>query len=225
MSPSVETTPPPSDRVRLRRKPGRGHHDRATIDAILDAAPLCHVGVVVDGQPYVTPTFHWREGDHLYIHGASKNRTLSVADGTEVCVTVSILDGLVLARSAMHHSANFRSVMILGRAHRIEDPDTKRARLKGFIESLYPGRWDALRPMTDTELKATAVLSLALDEASAKVRDGGPMDDEADLSWPVWSGVIPLRTALGAAVADAHTPAGTPPPALGMAVAPIPGSD
>jgi len=202
MSASPETVPPPSDRVRLRRKPGRGHYDRATINAILDAMPICHVGVVVDGQPFVTPTFQWREGDHLYIHGARTNRTLTAAAGAEICVTVSLLDGLVLARSAMHHSANFRSVMILGRAALIEDPEMKRARMKGFIESLYPGRWDTLRPITDTELKATAILSLSLGEASAKIRDEGPSDDEADYALPIWAGVVPLRMTAGAVEPD-----------------------
>ncbi|KAA5602627.1 pyridoxamine 5'-phosphate oxidase family protein [Roseospira marina] len=197
MPPSPTAVPPPSDRVRLRRKPGRGHYDRETIHAILDASPICHVGVVVDGAPIVTPTFQWREGEHVYIHGARTNRTLNVADGAEICVTVSLLDGLVLGRSAMNHSANFRSVVILGRATRIDDPEAKRARLKAFIESLYPGRWDTLRPITDTELKATAILSLPLDEASAKLREGGPMDDEADYALPIWAGVLPVRMTPG----------------------------
>lgn len=190
--PQDTATAPPSDRVRLRRKPGRGHYDRATIDAILDAVPICHVGVVIDGQPYVTPTFHWREGDHLYMHGASTNRTLMAAAEADICVTVSLLDGLVLARSAMHHSANFRSVMVLGRAHLVDDPEVKRARLKGFIEALYPGRWETLRPITDNELKATAVLSLPLAEASAKIRADGPSDDAPDYALPIWAGTLPL---------------------------------
>jgi nitroimidazol reductase NimA-like FMN-containing flavoprotein (pyridoxamine 5'-phosphate oxidase superfamily) len=184
----------PSERVRVKRLHERGHYDAPTIHAILDAMPVCHVGYVFDGSPYVTPTLQWREGDHIYWHGSSASRMLEAVDGAEVCVTVTIIDGLVMARSAFHHSANYRSVMAKGYAHKITGKDEKEARLKAFVDKLYPGRWDILRPMTAQELKGTTVLSLPLREASAKVRAGGPKDDEEDYALPIWAGVIPLRT-------------------------------
>ena len=191
-----------TERTRLRRYHERGHYDRATIDAILDAMPLCHVGYLIDGKPVVMPTFQWREGDHVYWHASSAGRGIRNAQDNEVCLTVSILDGLVLARSGMHHSANSRSVMIFGTARRITDPAEKLDKLKGFIEKMYPGRWDTLRPITDQEAKATAILSLAITEASAKVRSGGPVDDEEDYALPIWAGVIPVSMQIGAPVPD-----------------------
>jgi len=202
----------PSDRVRLRRKPQRGRYDAETIHAILDAMPVCTVSCVIDGQPIGMPTVQWREGRHVYWHGSAAARLMRAAEGAEVCLTVTILDGLVLARSALHHSANFRSVMVMGRARAVTDPAVKAARLRAFLEHLYPGRWDTLRPMTDAEMKATAVLSLALDEASAKVRAGPPVDDAADLASPVWAGVLPMRLTLGAPEPDADCPGDLPPP-------------
>ncbi|MCP5363785.1 MAG: pyridoxamine 5'-phosphate oxidase family protein [Hyphomicrobiales bacterium] len=193
---------PITERTRLRRSHDRGRFDRAAIYAILDAMPLCHVGYIIDDKPAVTPTLQWREGDHVYWHGSSASRAVRASEDCEVCLTVSLLDGLVLARSAFHHSVNYRSVMIFGRATKVVDPDVKAEKLRNLIEFLYPGRWDMLRPMTEQEAKATAVLSLPIEEASAKVRSGGPIDDEADYALPIWSGVIPIELITGAPQPD-----------------------
>lgn len=204
---------PPSDRARVRRAPHKARYDRASIHAILDATPLCAVGYAFGGAPYVTQTLHWREGDHVYWHGSSASRPLRAAAaaaggaargeaGAEVCFTVGVLDGFVLARSGMHHSVNTRSVTIFGAARLIEDPEEKAARLERFIDGLFPGRSAQLRPASAQEIKATTVLSLPIDEASAKVRTGGPKDDEEDYAWPVWAGVLPV----GLAIAGAYTP-------------------
>ena len=191
-----------TERSRAKRVAKRGRYDRATVDAILDATPLCHVAYVIDGEPYCTPTLHWREGDHVYWHGSSASRFLEKAIGERVCLTVSHLDGLVLARSAFHHSVNYRSVMLFGTAEKVEDPGEKAEKFRNLIEHLYPGRWDSLRPMLAKEVKATTVLRIAIDEGSAKVRTGGPVDDEEDYALPIWAGVVPLRLELGAAQAD-----------------------
>ncbi|OGN88418.1 MAG: hypothetical protein A2X23_13505 [Chloroflexi bacterium GWC2_73_18] len=205
---------PASDRVRLRRLPERGHYDRATIDAIVDAAVVGHVGYVVDGQPFVTPTAVWRHGDRLYWHGSTASRMLrATKDGVPVCVTMTHLDGLVLARSGFDHSLNYRSVMVLGRAREVEGDEQRLAALRDFVEHLFPGRWDELRPPTRRELRATTVLWIDLDEASAKIRVGPPKDPEEDRSWPVWAGVVPVRSAAGTPEPDAHLPAGIPLPA------------
>jgi uncharacterized protein len=203
----------PSPRVRVKRLHERGRYDAETINEILDAMPICHVGYVFAGTPYVTPTLQWREGGHLYWHGSSASRMLETAAGAEVCVTVTIIDGLVLARSAFHHSANYRSVMAKGYAHKIVDKNEKEARLRTFVEKVYPGRWDLLRPMTGQELKATTVLSLPLNEASAKVRTGGPKDDEEDYALPIWAGVIPLKMQPFSAIPDERNLPGLTPPA------------
>jgi uncharacterized protein len=189
------TTPPPSDRVRLRRRRERGRYDRATIDEILDEALIAHLGIAApEGPPIVIPTLHARSGDRVYIHGSAGSRTLrAIAAGAPLCLTVALVDGLVLARSAMHHSANYRSVVLVGRATEVERPKDKREALRAIIEHIVPGRWDDVRPPTDAELKATAVLAMVIDEASAKLRSGYPVDDEADHSLDVWAGVIPLR--------------------------------
>ena len=192
----------PSERVRVRRLHERGAYDRATIDAILDAQPVAHVGYAIDGAPFVTPTLQWREGDHVYWHGSAASRMLERCDGAEVCVTVTLVDGLVLARSAFNHSVNYRSVMLLGRARLVSDPAEKEARLRRFVDALFPGRWDRLRPATVQEMKATSVLGLAIDEASAKIRKGPPKDEAEDYALPVWAGVIPLRTEVLAPVDD-----------------------
>lgn len=206
--------PPPSDRVRIRRKPDRGHYDRATIDAILDEAIVGHVGYVIDGQPYVTPTCTWRTGDRLYWHGSSASRMLrATKDGAPVCVTVSLLDRLVLARSGFDHSVDYRSVMVLGRAYDVSDEAEKLAALEAFIEHLYPGRWAELRPATSKELKATSVLWMDLDEASAKIRDIGVHDEPGDETWPVWAGVVPVRQVPGEPEPDEFVPDGMPVPA------------
>jgi len=189
-------TLPITERTRVRRLHERGDFSRETIDAILDATPMCHVGYVIDGKPYVTPTFQWREGDRVYWHGSSASRMLRSAAGAEVCLTVTLLDGLVLARSGFHHSLNYRSVMVFGTAEKVADAD-KEARLRTFLDGLYPGRWDSLRAMTDQELKATTVLSMPLTEASAKIRTGMPVDDEPDYELPIWAGIIPIHHTLG----------------------------
>jgi uncharacterized protein len=206
---------PASDRVRLRRKRERGSYDRELINAILDEGLIAHLGIAdADGQPFVIPTLHARCGEVVYCHGAVASRTLrALAQGAPVCLTVSLLDGLVLARSAMHHSANYRSAMLLGRARAIEDPAEKLIALQAVVEHIVPGRWDDVRPPSENELKATAVLAIAIDEASAKVRSGGPIDDEEDYALDAWAGVIPLSRRQGAAEPDARLRAGiqTPP--------------
>ncbi len=202
---------PPSDRTRARRKPDRGHYERETIDAIIDAAIVGHVGWVLDGQPFVTPTSVWRQGDRLYWHGSSASRALRSADGRPVCVTVTHLDGLVLARSGFNHSVNYRSVMALGTAHLVTDDAEADAALEAFVEHLYPGRWATLRPMTAKERKATSVMWMDLSEASAKIRDDASHDDPGDETWPTWAGVIPVREVQGAPEPDAFVPAGMPP--------------
>jgi nitroimidazol reductase NimA-like FMN-containing flavoprotein (pyridoxamine 5'-phosphate oxidase superfamily) len=184
----------PSERVRVKRLHERGAYDQATVNAILDAWPVCHVGYVFNGTPYVTPTLQWREGEEVFWHGSSASRMLETCEEADVCLTVTIIDGFVLARSAFHHSANYRSVMVMGKARKITDIDEKRKRLTNFVNGLYPGRWDLLRPATAQELKATTVLALPLTEASAKIRSGPPKDDEEDYVLPIWAGVIPMKT-------------------------------
>lgn len=208
-----EKAPPPSDRTRVRRRPTRGQYDRTTIDAILDAAVVAHVGWTGDdGQPYATPTIAWRVGDRLYWHGSSASRMLRATAGRPVCVTVSHVDGLVLARSGFNHSVNYRSVMVLGTATLVTDPAEFDASLAAFVDHLYPGRWAQLRPMTDQERKATSVLWVGLNEASAKIRADVSHDDPGDETWPVWAGVIPLRIAAGVPEPDPFVPDAMPPP-------------
>ena len=193
-----EATTAPSERTRIRRFPKRGHYDCATIHAILDAGLLCHVGYVIDGQPYVTPTMHWRVGQHVYWHGSSASKMLRAQKAAiPVCVTVSLLDGIVFARSGFNHSANYRCVMALGEADLVEDEAEKLQTLAAFSDRLAPGRWKHLRPPTGQELKATTIMRISLDEAVAKVRSGPPGDDEADYALPVWAGVLPLSTVAG----------------------------
>jgi uncharacterized protein len=201
-------TDAPSERTRLRRMNKRAHYDAETVHAILDAQPQCSVGSVFNGQPYVTPHLQWREGGHIYWHGSAASRMLEASEGAHVCVTVTLFDAFVMARSGFNHSCNYRSVMAFGRAFKVTDVGEKEARLKAFVEALFPGRWDGLRPMTSQELKATTILGLELNEVSAKVRSGPPGDDEADLAWPVWGGLIPLRTDVGAPIPDGRSPAG-----------------
>ena len=202
-----------SDRVRVKRLHERGHYDAGTIHPILDAMPVCSVGYVFKGSPYVTPTLQWREGDRIYWHGSSASRMLEAVTEAEACVTVTIVDGFVMARSAFHHSANYRSVMVLGTARRITDRDEKEARLRAFVDTLFPGRWDMLRPMNAKELKATTVMSLPLGEASAKIRTGPPSDDDEDYALPIWAGVVPLATQVGNPLPDPRNLAGLAPPA------------
>ena len=200
-------TPDPleiTERSKLRRAHERGHFDRATIDAILAATPLCHVGYVMDDAPIVTPTLQWREGDRVYWHGSSASRLLRQSEGMPVSLTVTLMDGLVIARSAFHHSANFRSVMLFGQAEKVEDPAEKEFRLKNFVDGLFPGRWDILRPMNGQELKATTVLSIPITEGSAKIREGAPVDDEEDYALPIWAGVVPMTTTMGVPIPDSR---------------------
>jgi uncharacterized protein len=183
-----------TDRSRLKCLPKRGRYDFETVAAILDAGFLCYIGYVIDGAPLVTPTAYWREGRRVYWHGAQASRMLNVAaTGAPVCLTVSHLDGFVMARSAFHHSFNYRSVMLFGNAQVIDNAGEKLAVLKGFVDRMYPGRWDTLRPVNRKELKATTVLSMDIDEGSAKVRAGPPVDDEADYALAIWAGVVPVR--------------------------------
>jgi len=205
---------PPSDRVRLRRKRERGSYDRAVIDAILDETLIAHLGIVEEGgQPVVIPTLHARSGDLVYCHGSTASRTLrALAAGAPVCLTVSLLDGLVLARSAMHHSANYRSAVLMGKARLVEDPEEKLAAFEAIIEHIVPGRWQDVRAPTDNEMKATSVLAIPIVEASAKLRGGPPLDDEPDYALPAWAGVIPLATEARAPVADPRLRAGIEPP-------------
>jgi len=200
------TSPPdfvPTARTRVRRMHERGRYDRETIYAILDSALLCHVGYVIDGLPYVTPTLFWREGERLYWHGSSASRMLrQQSQGIPVCLTVSHADGLVLARSGFHHSLNYRAVMAFGEAAIVADDAAKAAGLNAFVERLYPGRNRQIRPISAQELKATTLMSMVIDEVSAKVRSGGPVDDEPDYALDCWAGVIPLETRIGAALPD-----------------------
>jgi nitroimidazol reductase NimA-like FMN-containing flavoprotein (pyridoxamine 5'-phosphate oxidase superfamily) len=193
----------PSDRTRLRRYPARGDYDEATIHAILDEALVCHMGFTVEGQPYVIPTLCARVDDELYVHGSAASRALrELSGGVAVCVTATLIDGLVLARSAFHHSVNYRSVVVLGTAELIDGAADKEAALRRLVERLVPGRWEDVRTPTARELRATSILRLSLTEASAKVRSGGPVDDADDLGLGVWAGVIPLELHALAPIAD-----------------------
>lgn len=207
----------PSPRTRVRRLPERGAYDRETIDAVLDAALVAHLGFVQDGQPFVIPTLHARVGDRVYVHGSAASRTLrALATGIQACLTVTLLDGIVLARSVFEHSLNYRSVVVLGTATRVDDPEEKLAALEAFTEQLLPGRWAEARRPTRKELKATSVLTLPLDETSAKIRDGGPEDgDTPDADLDVWAGHLPLVVRALAAVPDPSLRPGIPlPPGL-----------
>jgi len=193
----------PTPRTRVVRESDRGVYDRETLNRILDEGFLCHVGFVVDGQPFVIPTSYGRDGDTLYIHGSAASRMLRNLDkGVPVCVTVTLLDGLVLARSVFNHSMNYRSVVILGTATLITNPEEKLAALLILSEHILPGRWADSRQPNERELKATSVLRIPIDEFSAKVRIGPPIDDEPDYTFPTWAGVIPLETAVGTPIRD-----------------------
>lgn len=193
----MPTSTAPSARTRIRRLPERAHYDNDTLTSIIDAAIVCNVAFQMDGVVHAIPTIHWREGEYLYIHGAKASRMLKALMHSEVCITITHVDGLVLARSAMHHSMNYRSAVIYGKFEPVTETEEKQRSLQAFLNGLYPGRWETLRPMTTKELNATSVLRISLMEASAKVREGGAKDDEGDLDWPVWAGVIPLQTTVG----------------------------
>jgi nitroimidazol reductase NimA-like FMN-containing flavoprotein (pyridoxamine 5'-phosphate oxidase superfamily) len=183
----------PTKHTTVKRHPERGAYDRATIDSILDEALICHVGFVVDRRPFVIPTIHARDGDTLYVHGSPGSRMLRAAkDGVDICVTVTLLDGLVLARSVYNHSMNYRSVVVFGRGREVSDRDEKLQAMQRVVEHVVPGRWEDARRPNDGEIKGTTILTLPLDEASAKIRRGEPTDDDADLELAVWAGVIPL---------------------------------
>jgi nitroimidazol reductase NimA-like FMN-containing flavoprotein (pyridoxamine 5'-phosphate oxidase superfamily) len=202
-------------RTALRRLPKRGSYDRATVYGILDEGVLCHLGFAVEGQPYVVPTSYVRIGDELYIHGSSASRAVrTVGAGIPACVTVTLVDGVVLARSAFHHSFNYRSVVIFGGLTPVDDPDEKADALRAFVDHVVPGRSDAIRGPTAQELKATAVVRLRLDEASAKVRTGPPVDDDEDYALATWAGVLPLRTVADPVVPDERLLPGVEPPAV-----------
>jgi nitroimidazol reductase NimA-like FMN-containing flavoprotein (pyridoxamine 5'-phosphate oxidase superfamily) len=203
----------PTERTQVKRLPKRGHYDRETVYKILDTGFVCHAGFSVDGQPFVIPTNYGRSGDTLYLHGSAASRMLkTLSTGVPVCVTVTHVDGIVLARSAFHHSVNYRSVVILGTARQVEDPAEKMEALRIFTEHVMKGRWDDVRQPTEQELKATTVLALTLEEVSAKVRAGGPIDDEADYTLPVWAGVLPLETVVREPVPDAQRKGDPPVP-------------
>lgn len=194
-----------TERTRVKRLPNRAAYDRETVYAILDAGFICHVGYVMDGQPYVIPTGYARIGDDLYIHGSSASRMLrNLAQGVDVCVTVTLVDGLVLARSAFHHSINYRSVVVLGNAKLVEDAAEKSKALEAFTEHVIPGRWPEIRWPSELELKATSVLKLPIEEASAKIRTGDPKDDEEDYAMDIWAGVLPLSTVPGEPIDDSR---------------------
>jgi nitroimidazol reductase NimA-like FMN-containing flavoprotein (pyridoxamine 5'-phosphate oxidase superfamily) len=202
----------PTERTRVRRIPARGSYDRALVYSILDEGTVCHVGFAVDGQPYVIPTGYARLADEIFIHGSAASRMMrELGDGLDVCVTVTLVDGLVLSRSAFHHSMNYRSVVILGRARFLADPVEKMMAMRCFTNHIVPGRWEEVRLPSDQELKGSTVLALPLNEVSAKVRTGGPKEDEGDLSRPTWAGVVPLRTVRGEPQPAGDLVAETPP--------------
>ena len=198
-----------TERTKLKRLPKRGHFDRETVYGILDEGFICHVGFAAEGKPVVIPTGYARVADTLYIHGSQASRMLrTLSGGVDACVTVTLIDGLVLARSAFHHSMNYRSVVIFGRATLVEEREEKMAALLALSEHIVRGRWAEVREPTEQELRQTTVLSLPLVEASAKIRTGPPLDDEEDYAMPVWAGVLPLRLATGEPIKDPRLPDG-----------------
>jgi nitroimidazol reductase NimA-like FMN-containing flavoprotein (pyridoxamine 5'-phosphate oxidase superfamily) len=200
-------------RTRIYRKPGRASYDRDLVHSILDEALICHAGFVQDGQPYVVPTIHARDGETLFLHGANANRTLRMlTDGTPCCVTATLVDELVLARAALHHSLNYRSVMVLGTAREITEPEQKQRALRLVVEHIAPGRPEEIRGPDETDLRSTKVLAIPIEEASAKVRTGPPVDEEADLDLPYWAGQLPLTLSTGEPVTAPDLARGLPVP-------------
>ena len=203
----------PTARTTLKRLPKRGEYDHAAVHRILDEAFICHVGFVSDGKPVVIPTAYARIDNDLYIHGSAASRMLrTLEDQIDVCVTVTLIDGLVLARSAFHHSINYRSIVIFGNARLVTDPDEKYKALHAFTDHIVPGRWADVRVPNETEMKATMVLKLPLVEVSAKIRTGPPIDDEEDYAMPIWAGVVPLSLSAGVPLDDQRLPEGIEPP-------------
>jgi nitroimidazol reductase NimA-like FMN-containing flavoprotein (pyridoxamine 5'-phosphate oxidase superfamily) len=204
----------PTERTQVRRLPQRAVYDREAVYRILDEGLVCHIGFVAEGKPVVIPTGYGRKDDTIYLHGSTASRMLrTLGKRVDVCVTVTLLDGLVLARAAFHHSVNYRSAVIFGTARVVEDREGKLEALRIFTEHVAPGRWQEVRPPSDKELQATMVLTLPLQEVSAKVRTGPPVDDEEDYALPVWAGVLPLNLTAGLAVTDDRLPAGIEVPA------------
>lgn len=198
-------------RTTVKRLPKRGVYDRDAVYAILDEAFLCHAGFVVDGVPVVIPTIHWRQDDTLYFHGSAASRMLrNLRNGVETCVTVTLLDGLVIARSAFHHSMNYRSAVIFGTAREVTEREEKLAALEALVEHVLRGRAAESRPPNEPELRQTMVLALPIDEASAKVRTGGPIDDDEDYSLPIWAGVVPVSLTFGEPMDDGRVLVGVP---------------
>ena len=199
----MHDTQMPTTRTRVVREPERGVYDRETVYRILDEGFICHIGFAVNGQPFVIPTSYGRKDANLYIHGSAASRMLrQMKDGVALCVTVTLLDGLVVARSVFNHSMNYRSVVILGLATLVEDPQEKITALRLLSEHIIPGRWDDARQPNERELKATSVLRIPIAEFSAKIRTGGPIDDEEDYAFPTWAGVVPLETKVGEPIND-----------------------
>jgi nitroimidazol reductase NimA-like FMN-containing flavoprotein (pyridoxamine 5'-phosphate oxidase superfamily) len=202
MSTAIETYAPTA-RTKLSRRKQRAAYDKPTVHGILDTAFVCHIGFVADSHPVVTPTLYVRVDETLYLHGSAGSRTLrALTGGAGICLTVSIIDGLVLARSAFRHSVNFRSVMVFGKARPVTDIDEVLRAMQLLVNRIAPGRWEEVRPPSEVELKQTTVLAVALNEVSAKVRTGPPIDDEQDFSRAVWAGVVPLKMRLGKPIAD-----------------------
>lgn len=200
----------PTERTTVRRLPSRGHYDRKVVHEILDEGLICHLGFVVDGQPFVIPTIYVRAGETLYVHGSPASRMLRTLErGVPACVTVTHVDGLVLARSAFHHSMNYRSVVVLGTANVIDDAEKKNGVLHALTDHLIRGRWQEIRQPSEDELRRTLVLAIPIEEASAKVRVGPPLDDEEDYALSVWAGIVPLKLVPSTPIADPRLPAGT----------------
>lgn len=211
----MSETPAPSPRTRLRRRPERGRYDAASLFAVLDAALVAHIGYLDEDQPMVTPTTFWRDGRMLYWHGAAASRMLARSgSGARVCVTVTLLDGLIVGRSGIKHSVNFRSAMVFATARQLTGLDAKRAAMDAFLERLYPGRTSELRPSTDAELMQIALVEMELAEASVKVKTGDPLPHAPDEGWPAWTGVIPVETRIGALQPDPHLGVRAPGPGL-----------
>jgi len=208
---------PPTPRTRIRRHPERAHYDRESVFAILDAALMCHIGYVIDGLPYVTPTLFWREGERLYWHGSSASRMLRTqAKGIAACLTVSHVDALILGRCAFRHSLNYRAVMAFGTVEIVDDVTEKEAGLNAFIERLYPGRTGIMRGILPQELKATTLMGMTIESASAKIRSGGPLDLEQDYAADCWAGTVPIAQVMGAPIPDPLVPPlVTPEPEIG----------
>jgi nitroimidazol reductase NimA-like FMN-containing flavoprotein (pyridoxamine 5'-phosphate oxidase superfamily) len=205
----VSPSQPSSERTTVKRMPHRGVYDRAVINSILDEGLICHLGFSVDSQPYVLPAIYARDGERMLIHGSAASRMLrSIRNGVPVCATVTLIDGLVLARSAYHHSMNYRSVVILGNATEISAGARKLDAMRMIVNHVVPGRWNDVRDPSEAEIRATMVLALPLNEASAKVRTGPPIDDEKDYALSTWAGVVPLSLDAHAPIADPSLPAG-----------------